>query len=131
MPILDTPTKPKMKKWPIVVGALLVTIAITIYAVATHLAPALRTRVIEKIRERYQSDVELADFNLSLFPHIVATGKGLTLRLHGRRDVPPLVSVESFHMETGFGDVLTGPRHVRRLRLAGLKITVAHGEAGQ
>src|ERR1022692_1978061 len=128
MPTLDTPTKPRIKKWPIVVGALLVIIAISIYAVATHLAPALKARVIEKIRERYQSDVELAEFDLSLFPNIVATGRGLTLRLHGRKDVPPLVSVQRFNIETGFGGVLTGPRHVRRLRLVGLKITVAHGE---
>ncbi len=117
--------------WPLVAGALLALAAIAIYGLATHLKPALRARVIEKIRERYQSEVELGDFDLSLFPRIVATGHGLTLRLHGRRDVPPMVTVEKFSIETGFGDVMSGPKHVSRLQLYGLRITVAHGEAGQ
>ena len=128
---MDPTTKPRIRIWPIALGALLALAAISIYLMATHLAPALRSRVIEKIRERYQSEVELADFNLSLFPRVVASGRGLTLRLHGRRDVPPIVTVEKFSIETGLRDALSGPRHVRRLRLEGLRITVAHGEAGQ
>src|ERR1700726_2033353 len=118
------PRKRRMRKWPFVVGAVLVLAALGTFEISERLGPAFRERVIEAVRQRYQSDVELKSLDLHLLPRIHATGEGLTLRLHGRRDIPPLVTVKKFTIDTGLKDVWSGPRRVRKLRLEGLRITV-------
>jgi AsmA-like protein len=119
--------KPRMRKWPLVLGVVLVTGALVVFGISERLGPALRERVVELIEHRYQSDVELKNFELHLFPRILATGEGLTLRLQGQRDAPPLVSVRKFTIETSLKDILSGPKRVHRLRLDGLRITVTRG----
>jgi hypothetical protein len=116
-----------MKKWPIVLGLLVVLAALAIYEISERLGPTFRDRAVEILRERYQSEVELKKLDLSLFPRIHATGEGLALRLHGRTDLPPLISIQKFTLETGLSDVLSGPRRVHNLHLEGLKITVKRG----
>jgi hypothetical protein len=120
----------RMRRWPFVLGAVVVVAALGTFEISKRLGPVFRERVIQAIRQRYQSDVELKSLDLHLLPRIHATGEGLTLRLHGRTDIPPLVSVRKFTIDTGLRDVLSGPRRVRRLRLEGLRITVERG-AGQ
>jgi hypothetical protein len=119
--------KPRMKRWPFVVVALMALIAVAVFEISERLGPALRDRVVELIKQRYQSEVELKNFDLHLLPRIHATGEGLTLRLHGRTDIPPIVTVGKFTIDTGLQDVLSGPRRVRKLRLEGLRITVERG----
>jgi hypothetical protein len=118
-----------MRKWPFVVGAVLLLAALGFFEISERLGPAFRERVIEAIKQRYQSDVELKSLDLHLLPRVHATGEGLTLRLHGSTSIPPLVSVKKFTIDTGLRDVLSGPRRVRKLRLEGLRITVERGSS--
>jgi hypothetical protein len=120
------PTR-RIRKWPFVVAAVLIAAALGTYEFSERLGPAFRGRVVEAIKQRYQSDVELKSLELHLLPRVHATGEGLTLRLHGRTDIPPLVTVGKFTIDTGLRDVLSGPRRVRKLRLEGLRITVQRG----
>lgn len=117
----------KFRKWPLVLLAALVALGIAVFVVSRNLGPAFRRRAIEILRERYQSEVELKSLDLELLPRIHATGEGLKLFVHGRTDLPPLVSIRKFTLTTGLADVLNGPRRIRRLRLEGLKITVTRG----
>jgi hypothetical protein len=116
-----------MKRWPFLLGAVLVAGAVATFVISNRLGPVFRERVIEALRQRYQSEVELKSLELHLWPRIHATGEGLTLRLHGRTDIPPMVEVRRFTIDTGLRDVWSGPKRVRRLRLEGLRITVARG----
>src|SRR5216683_2634840 len=102
-----TPPRRKIRKWPFVVAAVLVVVALAAYVIAEWLGPTFRARVIEAIKQRYQSDVELKSLELHLFPRVHAIGEGLTLRLHGRTDIPPLVQVRKFIIDTGLRDVLS------------------------
>jgi AsmA-like C-terminal region len=127
--IVAPPRRRKMRKWPFVVGAVLIAMAAAAYYVSERLGPVFRERVIEAIRQRYESDVELKSLDLHLYPRIHATGLGLILRLHGRTDIPPLVTVRKFTIDTDLKDVMSGPRRIRKLRLEGLRITVERGVA--
>ena len=122
------PRARKIRKWPFVIAGVLVILALATYVASERLGPAFRVRVIEEIKQRYQSDVELKSLELHLLPRVHATGEGLTLRLNGRTDIPPLVTVGKFTIDTGLRDVWSGPRRVRKLRLEGLRITVQRGE---
>src|SRR5207245_1626405 len=89
----------------------------------------LRERAEEALRQRFASDVELKSFSVTVLPDVIASGRGLTIRHHGRADVPPLISIEKFSIHTRLGDVFAAPRRVRKLRLEGLRIFIPMGQA--
>jgi len=114
----------RLQKWLAGLGLLIVTIAAALFYISSRLGPTVRERVIAAVRDRYQSDVELKNLELSLFPRVHATGEGLVLRHHGRTDVPPLVSIGKFSFQAELADLLSGPTRIKRLRLEGLRIHV-------
>src|SRR5215471_21458647 len=91
--------KRRIKRWPFVVIALPAIVGAALYETSQRLGPVLRDRVVEAIRDRYQSEVELKNFELRLLPRIHGIGEGLTLHLHGRTDIPPIVTVGKFSID--------------------------------
>jgi hypothetical protein len=104
-------------------GLLLGFVAIAAF-LAIRFQPIAREYFIAKLRERYQSDVELGKLTISLIPVVRATGDNLVFRFNGRRDVPPLVQIRRFNLEAGFISFFRDPKHINRLRLEGLRIQV-------
>lgn len=91
--------------------------------VAVHFAqPFIRNRLIASLKESYESDVTLKNFNITFFPTIHAKGAGLVLKYKGRNDVPPLIIVEKFSVSASWWGLLR--THVDRARLVGLQIHV-------
>lgn len=82
----------------------------------------LRVRVVATLADRLDSEVELGDLTLRLFPRLHAVGTNLAIHHKGRRDVPPLISVERFTVDA---DLLgLWRRHVTHVRLDGLQIQI-------
>jgi AsmA-like C-terminal region len=108
-----------------------VTIAILGVLVAALVAFALmvpltsgqmRKRVIATLSDELQAEVELADLQLQLLPHMHANGAGLVVRHKGRRDVPPIISVKTFSVH---GSLLgLWRKHVANVELNGLDIEI-------
>jgi hypothetical protein len=119
----------KRRKWPIILGLFLVAGAGSLVYLSKHLGPSFRRRAIEVLKEHYQSDVELKNLEISLFPQIAVTGDELALYVRGRTDLAPLVFIKHFSLNTHLSDILTGPRRVHNLRMDGLKITITRGPA--
>jgi hypothetical protein len=114
----------RQRKWLIIaVGALLGMIIVS-FVVSVRLSPVAREWFVKALKEHYDSDVELDHFNLSFFPRIRATGSGLVLRHKGRTDVPPLISIRQFSVDTGIVGLLRTPKRAGRVRLEGLQIHV-------
>lgn len=86
--------------------------------------PVARDYVISSLKQRYKSDVELGNLQISLFPVVRATGENLVLRFSGRRDVPPMVTIRRFTIEARFIGFFRYPRRIRKLRLEGLQIHI-------
>lgn len=86
---------------------------------------ALRRRVVATLEDRLNAQVDLADINLRFYPTIRVVGTGLEIHHRGRRDVPPLIAVSTFTMNTDF--VSLWRRHVNLVRLDGLKIHIPPG----
>ena len=91
---------------------------------STHFSPIARDHVIKAIEDRFDSDVELKNFTISLLPRPHAVGEGLLLRYKKRTDVAPLVSIRRFTFDAGFAELLEHPIRVHALRLEGLQIHV-------
>ena len=116
----------KVARWFIVgIGVVLVVLAIA--AAAGSRTDTLRRLVTETLAERLDSDIELSAFRVDTFPTVRVRGEGLVVRHRGRRDVPPLVSIESFSVDGGVLGLLSRPRRFRNVTLTGLQINIPPG----
>ena len=122
----------------IVVAAIGVIVAAAILVVSSRVSirsETARVGLIAALESQLDGEVELDDLRLRVFPRLRAEGRGLRIRHRGRRDVPPLISIERFSAE---GSLLSlYRRHVNHLAVEGLDIEIPpdrnrnRGEAGQ
>ena len=106
-------------------------VAITVAIVAVRFQPIARSYVISALRERYNSEVNLGDLQISLFPSVHATGENLELHFGGRQDLPPLVRVRRFTLDASFLGFFRSPKRIGKLTLEGAVIHVPpHSAAG-
>lgn len=105
----------------------LVGIAVALGAMLTAMLPlssdTLRHRIVRTLSEKLDSDVELGDLHLSIWPTMRAEGSNLTIRRRGGdTDVPPLIAIKTFHVDTSL--VGLAHKHVDHVKLEGLDITI-------
>jgi AsmA-like C-terminal region len=109
---------------------LIVAVSIGFLEISRHAQQTLRQRAVDMLQDRFDSEVEISDFQVSGFPHIAVKGKGLTLRHLGRRDVPPLLAIREFTAEMSWFGLLGKPWHIRKVEIHGLSLHVAHRQPG-
>ena len=105
-------------------AGILAAFAITAVVLVSRFEPVARTYIISALRQRYKSDIELGNFQISLFPRVHATGDNLVFWQPGRHDLPPLIRIRQFSVDAGFVGFFRYPKRVRRLTLEGLEITI-------
>lgn len=119
--------KPRAARWKIVV-IILIGIAVAILMAAEfvlhHAGPVLRGRVIQDLSTRFDSQVELEEFNVSIYKGIDVEGKNLSLRSNLYPNLPPQISVGEFSFHTGILDIFRHPMHVNKVELSGLVIKI-------
>ena len=89
-----------------------------------YLSVYAHRRLIDALKEHYQSDVQVGSIRISLFPPFRATLEGLEFRHHGRRDVPPLITIRRASASVGIIGLLQSPKRVREVTLEGLQIHI-------
>ena len=112
------------KRIRIVLGAL---IAVTVlagigiaYSLKT-LEPRLHDWVTSKLGTSLESEIELGDVGLTWFP-LRLHAKNLTVRHHGRTDIPPLLVVSSFTVDLKPTDLWSST--VDRVSVDGLEVSI-------
>lgn len=90
----------------------------------SHITPLIRERAIRMLGDRFQSEVEIEDLQVSAFPTISISGKGLALRHHGRTDVPPLITIAEFEAHESWWSLTERPWHIHQVRLRGLSLHI-------
>ena len=115
---------PRRRRWLIgsAVGAVLTILAISVVARIPFSSKILSKRVTETLGDRLDAEVELGGLTLHAFPSLHAVGTDLTIRHRGRTDVPPLITIKSFTMQTSL--ISAWRRHVEHVRLEGLEINI-------
>lgn len=88
--------------------------------------PFLKKRAIALLEEKLNGDVQIATFDVSLFPSIQVHGSGLSVRFQGRGDTPPLIAIREFTAGAGLFGLIGRPWKVDHLELNGLVITISH-----
>ncbi|MGA2694649.1 MAG: hypothetical protein ABSE92_01220 [Terriglobales bacterium] len=89
---------------------------------AHRLNPWMRQQVINMLENRFDSEAEIQDLQVSLSPSISLHGTGLKLRHHGRTDVPPLIVIPEFWASESWRMFLREPWHLQLVKLRGLEI---------
>ena len=109
--------------WTIIGGAcFFIALLIAVSVIVPLSSDAMRLKLIEALAQRFDATVELDSLHLRVVPQLHADGAGLSIRHRGRQDVPPLISVASFTVDTGLLTVLH--RHVSEVHLTGLDIQI-------
>jgi hypothetical protein len=83
----------------------------------------LRHRIVRTLADKLDSDVELGDLHLRVWPGMRAEGADLRIRRRGAADnVPPLIVVKSFHVDASLIGLMR--KHVDHVLLTGLDINI-------
>jgi hypothetical protein len=125
--------RPLLKRpvfWAILGGLVALSVfGVMFTAVVPLSSDTLRERMVRSLSEKLDSDVELGDLHVHLFPGMTADGASLTIRRHGRADIPPLISVARFSVSASVAGLLH--KHVDRVELTGLDIEIPpHSKRG-
>ena len=112
------------KRTRVILGILLAATIIagigTAYGLKT-LEPRLHDWVTSNLSKSLESQVELGDVNLSWFP-LRLHARNLTVRHHGRTDIPPLLVVSSFTVDLKPTDLWSST--VDRVSVEGLEVSI-------
>ena len=113
-------------RWILVaMGGLLVTLSVM--AGGGSRTATLKDLVVRTLSERLDSEVELQTFSVDTFPTVHIAGEGLVVRHKGRRDVPPLISIQRFSLEGGLFGLFSRPRRFRTATVSGLQVNIPPG----
>src|SRR5450631_3795188 len=119
-----------MRRWLTVLAVLLVLGIVGLVAFAPLIKSQIRSRTEAYLRARFQSKVQFTDFDVHLFPRPRITMDGLTLRLKGRTDVPPLIQIQRVSFTASLPDVLRRRYTIENVELDGLQIHIPPKESG-
>src|SRR6185436_6134104 len=111
----------KRKRWVIIAIVFAGVTVAAILALAAQIpfsSETLRARVESELGARLDSDVELGQLSLRLFPTVHVKGSALAVHHKGRRDVPPLISVSNFTVDTDLVGLWN--KRIRQVTLEGL-----------
>ena len=132
----------RRKRWMVsgvlALAVMLVGVFISASMMAKRVEPFIKNEAIEYLRERFDSEVELASLQIHVPPALplrllFGEGRGslaqvegshLLLRHRGRTDVPPLFAIERFQFDVDIGALIDSPRTVDRVTLDGLEIQI-------
>jgi hypothetical protein len=107
------------------IAAGVVILAVLFVAAVPLSSDSLRHRIVKTLSDRLNSDVELGDLRLRVFPRLRAEGSALTIRKRGQPDVPPLISIQNFNVEADVIGLMR--KHVAHVKLEGLTIQIPPG----
>jgi hypothetical protein len=107
-------------------GVLVFLVAVFGYALSQKRAAELKTRdwIVQVLEDRFQSDVDLQDFHVKVFPKMEVTGEGLALQYRNAASAPPLIRIEKFSFELGFLGIFRVPHRIARVHLQRMTITI-------
>lgn len=109
-----------------VVGVVIVLTGIGVMVSLRQLEPRLRDWVTSTLSRSLESDVQLGEVRLSWYP-LQLTGRDLTIRHHGRTDIPPLLVISSFKVNLYAGELWGSTVH--HVEVDGMEISIPPKDA--
>jgi hypothetical protein len=137
--VVQMPRRRLSRRWRWIAGfllLLLVIVAICIRIAVDHAEPILRARVIETLRTRFKSRVELASLHVSVMKGLQVSGAGL--QIYGATDpnpyepgVQPLLEISEFRFRAPLRDLFLEPMRIHTVYVRGLSLNIPPKEHRQ
>jgi hypothetical protein len=111
----------------ITLASLLLFVAILLAAAYSRKRDAeLRTRdwIVQQLETRFESDVELEDFHVHVFPHMKVNGEGLSIHYRNRPETTSMIRIEKFSFELGFWGIFSASHRIKQIHIHRMVITV-------
>jgi hypothetical protein len=115
-------------RWGIPALALVAIAVSVVQIVLARAGPILKGRVVETLRARFDSDVQLDSLQVSIARGLEVTGTGLRIfpqdnqRIAG--DNTPLIAVGDFYFQASLTGLFFKPTHVGQVNVRGLVINI-------
>lgn len=116
----------RLKLAALILGVVVLVAAGAVTISVRQLEPRLREWVTATLSRSLESDVQLGEVHLSWFP-LLLKGDDLTIRHHGRTDVPPLLVINSFTVHLRYSE-LWGSK-VHQVEVDGMEINIPPKDA--
>ena len=117
--------KTHLPRWLVITAGVVLMLALAAgILLKIYAEPILHQRAEDMLSSRFHSEVEIQEFHISVFPRLLLAGSGVTLRLHGRTDVPPIISVHEFSGNANLWSIFGKPWHINKIALRGLTIQI-------
>ncbi|HET8548352.1 MAG TPA: hypothetical protein VFL57_10130 [Bryobacteraceae bacterium] len=126
-----------MRRWfigsLIVVAALVAVASYALWRYSKRFEPFVREQAIRYLEQRFRSRVELGSLRISApvaslwrirQTALKVSGERLVLHYRNRTDLPPLVSLAKFEVESTLESLWKSPRRIHEVRLERLEINV-------
>jgi hypothetical protein len=109
----------------VILIVVVVALVVSIVAIASAYAGRLvRRHLADAIEKHYQAKVELGNFTVLVFPHVVVHGEKLALRKGEQTGAPPFIAVDRFTAEASILDLLRKKKRIDLVTLEGLRINI-------
>src|SRR5690242_19756091 len=116
------------RKALLIVAASSLAFCILLFAVAyaKKRSAELRTRdwIVQMLEQKFQSNVQLADFHVRIFPGMTVFGEGLSLHYWATPDAPPLIRIEKFSFDLGLLGIFRAPHRIQSIRLKRMVLSI-------
>lgn len=106
----------------IVAGSLVIALIGASSVILLLLPRIVKHGIVATLQDRFDSEIQIDDLQVGVFPTIHANGHRIVLRMNGRRDAPPLIAIQDFELSASILNLLRG--HVSSIHLQGLQIHV-------
>lgn len=93
-----------------------------------HAEPILRTRVIQALSSRFDSQVQLGEFHVSIRHGLSVEGENLSLRSNLEPALPPQIVVRQFRFHARLLDMFHSPMHIGLVEVRGLVVRIPPAE---
>ena len=115
------------RKWPYILAVCVIALlafAALLAVRARDIKERTRLWVVEELTRRFESHVELKSIDVQVWPTAGVIGRGLAIQNRNRPDIEPLIKIEKFTFNTGLLGILRAPRHISRIYLTNMVITI-------
>lgn len=86
--------------------------------------PILRAKVIQTLSTRFDSQVQLGEFDVTVLKGIGVEGKNLTIRSNLYPNLPPQIGIGQFSFHSGLFDLFLSPMHIGSVDLKNLVVRI-------
>jgi hypothetical protein len=114
-----------MKRWLIVLAVLMVIAVAAMASALLLIPPRVRGDIATTLAAQLGQDVQVDSLNWRLWPTLQLSGRQIRVGSSAGADTPPVLTIESFVLDTDLRSILAKPRRIHSVRVERLRAHIA------